>query len=87
VTDSKEDQMPTTYLVRGLTCGHCVGAVTAELDSLPGVQEVRVELVPDGASSVTVISADELDRAAVESALDRAGEYRLLDHGQGPEDS
>ena len=29
-----------TYLVRGMTCGHCVGAVTSELHTLGTVTDV-----------------------------------------------
>ena len=46
----------TTYTVTGMTCGHCVGAVTKELSGLPGVTEVAIDLVPDGGSTVTVSS-------------------------------
>ena len=37
-----------TYQVTGMTCEHCVHAVTAELGSLAGVTAVTVELVPPG---------------------------------------
>ena len=40
----------TTYAVTGMTCEHCVRAVTSELGALPGVQAVQVELVPGGSS-------------------------------------
>jgi len=66
-----------TYPVTGMTCGHCSTAVTAELSAVPGVQQVQVDLVAGGTSSVTVTSAQPLDRSAVESALDEAGAYRL----------
>jgi len=68
----------TTYAVTGMTCEHCVHAVTEELISLGGVSEVNVDLVPDGASSMTVISAAPLPDEAVSTALDEAGEYRLV---------
>jgi hypothetical protein len=38
---------------------------------------VNVELVPGGASSVTVTSAEPLADEAVSAALDEAGEYQL----------
>jgi copper chaperone len=67
----------TTRLpVVGMTCGHCVQAVTSELTALSGVQDVAVELIPDGTSVVTVTSAAPLDDAAVKAALDEAG-YEL----------
>jgi copper chaperone len=67
----------TTYPVMGMTCEHCVRAVTEELARLPGVAGVTVDLVPDGASSVTVTSAAPLSPEAVSAALDEAGGYRL----------
>ena len=37
--------MPTVdYIVTGMTCEHCVNAVTQEVSALPGVQEVAVDL-------------------------------------------
>lgn len=33
-----------TYEVRGMTCGHCVAAVSSELAKLPGVDDVAVDL-------------------------------------------
>jgi copper chaperone CopZ len=67
----------TTYAVTGMTCEHCVHAVTEQLTRLGGVAEVDVELVPGGESSVTVTSDVPLPEAAVSAALDEAGEYRL----------
>jgi copper chaperone CopZ len=62
-----------TLPVVGMTCGHCVHAVTQELTTLDGVQDVAVELVPDGTTLVTVTSAAPLDDAAVRAAIDEAG--------------
>jgi copper chaperone CopZ len=59
-----------------MTCGHCVQAVAQELTALHGVQDVAVELIPDGTSVVTVTSAAPLDDAEVQAALDEAG-YEL----------
>ena len=60
----------TTYTVTGMTCDHCVAAVTAELSSLPGVHQVRVEL---SSGSVTVDSDNLLSVDAVREAVDEAG--------------
>jgi copper chaperone CopZ len=46
----------TTFAVTGMTCSHCVTAVTEELSALPGVTEVSVDLVAGGTSTVTVTS-------------------------------
>jgi copper chaperone len=67
----------TTYSVTGMTCEHCVRAVSTELARLPGVTEVAVELVPGGESSVSVTSAAPLAADAVRTALDEAGGYLL----------
>ena len=66
-----------TYQVTGMTCAHCVRAVSAELAGLDGVREVTVELAPDGVSTVTVASEQPLSSDAVAAALDEAGDYRL----------
>ena len=67
----------TTYKVTGMTCGHCVNAVTSELTGLSGVSGVTVDLVPDGISQVTVTSEGPLPAGAVTEALDEAGGYLL----------
>jgi copper chaperone len=67
----------TTYPVTGMTCGHCVHAVSSELTKLGGVSEVSVGLVPDGASRVTVTRDAPLPDDAVRQALHEAGGYRL----------
>ena len=45
-----------TYQVTGMTCEHCVRAVSSELKTVDGVTGVTVELVPGGQSAVTVTS-------------------------------
>jgi copper chaperone CopZ len=67
----------TTYKVTGMTCEHCVNAVTSELTSLDGVSAVTVDLAPDGVSQVTVTSGSPLPDTAVTEALDEAGGYLL----------
>lgn len=63
----------TTIMVDGMTCGHCVNAVTEELSNLPGVTSVEVDLNAGGTSPVRVSSADRLDPAQVAAAVDQAG--------------
>lgn len=67
----------TSYQVTGLTCGHCVSAVTDELRALPEVNDVRIELVAGGVSTLSVTSSRPLDEQQVAAALDEAGDYRL----------
>jgi copper chaperone CopZ len=63
----------TTVLVSGMTCEHCVKAVTEELTALDGVQGVAIDLVTDGTSAVTVTSLTPLDAEVVRKAVDEAG--------------
>jgi len=66
-----------TYRVAGLTCEHCVRAVTDELTALPGVRDVGVVLVVGGTSTVRVVSDAPLADSAVRDAVDEAG-YTLV---------
>ena len=66
-----------TYQVTGMTCEHCLRAVTEDLARLDGVRDVSVELVPEGSSAVTVTSDGPLPADAVAAALDEAGDCRL----------
>lgn len=40
----------TTFNVQGMTCGHCVSAVTQELSAIDGVESVDIDLVAGGDS-------------------------------------
>ncbi len=66
----EEITMRRTYTVTGMTCGHCVNAVTTELSKLPGVEAVEVDLAT---GAVGVESTQPLDDAAVREAVDEAG--------------
>jgi copper chaperone CopZ len=65
------------FQVQGMTCGHCVHAVTEELTALGGVEQVAVDLVAGDVSTVTVHSAQPLAEDAVRAAVDEAG-YELV---------
>ena len=75
-----------TYQVTGMTCEHCVRAVTEEIESLAGVSAIAVHLVAGGISAVTVTSDAPLTTDAVAAALDEAGAYRLADGDAVPAD-
>jgi len=64
-----------TYAIKGMTCSHCVSAVSAELGQLPGVSGVLVDLA---SGTATVTSAQPLEVQAVRDAVDEAG-YELGD--------
>jgi copper chaperone len=66
-----------TFPVTGLTCGHCVGAITSELSVLAGVTDVQIDLVVDGTSTLKVTAEQELTDDEVAVALDEAGDYKL----------
>ena len=65
------------YRVDGMTCEHCVRAVSAEIGALPGVLDVNVDL-PSGA--VTVISTSPVPAQSIAEAVDEAG-YTLAPVG------
>jgi copper chaperone len=68
----------TTLHVTGMTCGHCVKAVTEELGAVEGVDSVAVDLVTGGTSAVTIVSAGPVSSEALRAAVDEAG-YELAD--------
>ena len=57
-----------TYLVTGMTCAHCVAAVTKELEAVEGAEQVEVRL--DSARAIVTGPADE---GAVVAAVEEAG--------------
>ena len=71
-----------SYAVTGMTCSHCVAAVSEELSALPGVTGVNVDLVAGGISTVTVVSDTPVAPDQIAAALDEAGDYRLADDQQ-----
>jgi copper chaperone CopZ len=66
-----------SYTVTGMTCQHCVASVTEEVQEVPGVQSVDVDLATGG---LTVTLADDaaadLDDTAIRVAVEEAG-YQL----------
>jgi len=66
--------MQTTINVSGMTCGHCVSAVTMELSLLPSVTEVDVDLE---SGQVTITSDAALEQEQLATAIDEAG-YELV---------
>jgi copper chaperone len=58
-----------TYSTPGISCDHCVTAITTEVGRIDGVSNVDVDLE---AKRVTV-TGDHLDDGAVRGAIDEAG--------------
>ncbi len=65
------------YAVTGMTCEHCVRAVSSEIGALPGVTDVAVELNAGGTSSVRISADAPLTDEQIAAALDEAGDYHL----------
>ena len=63
----------STFIVTGMTCGHCVSSVTEEVQDLSGVESVDVVLET---GTVTITSAEPIDESAVKAAVEEAG-YQL----------
>jgi copper chaperone len=63
----------TTFTVSGMTCGHCVAAVSEEIVKIHGVATVDIDL---NSGIVTVESAEPIDPDLITEAVDEAG-YEL----------
>jgi copper chaperone len=63
-----------TYIVSGMTCGHCVSSVKEEVSEVAGVEAVEVDLA---SGSLTVTSQEPVDVEAVRQAVADAG-YELV---------
>lgn len=64
-----------TYTVTGMTCEHCVAAVSAEVGKLPGVSGVQIDL----AGGELVVRGGGVQDEAVRGAVEAAG-YSLAVH-------
>jgi copper chaperone len=59
-----------TITVTGMTCEHCVNAVTAEVSRIASVRSVDIDLT---GGRVTVASDQPLDDAELKAAVEEAG--------------
>ena len=64
-----------TFDVTGMTCEHCVAAVSDAVGELPGVDDVEVDL-PSGE---VVVRGSDVDGEAVRAAVLAAG-YGVAEH-------
>lgn len=65
------------FTVTGLTCNHCVMTVTRAVAEVDGVSAVRIDLVPNGESTVHIDSDSDVDHGQVADAVTGAG-YQLV---------
>ena len=60
----------TIFLVPGMTCGHCKGAVTDELSKINGITNIDVDL---DTKKVTIESEAVVEWQVIVDAVDEAG--------------
>jgi len=58
------------FQVTGVSCQHCVNAITQEVSALPGVQRVQVAL---DNKTVTVEHAEQVNTDQIVAAINEAG--------------
>lgn len=58
-----------TYSVPGVSCGHCRAAITGEVEQVPGVTTIEVDLETKRVS----VSGNGMDDIAVRAAIAEAG--------------
>ncbi|HEX6289197.1 MAG TPA: copper ion binding protein [Herpetosiphonaceae bacterium] len=62
--------MTKEFNVPAISCQHCVNAITKEVTSLSGVQNVKVDL---GSKRVSVQADDQVSTDAIVNAINEAG--------------
>jgi copper chaperone len=62
-----------TVTVSGMTCGHCATSVREEVESIPGVTAVDVDVA---SGKVTIDSEAPIGTDAIQGAVEEAG-YQL----------
>ena len=65
--------MISNYTVTGMTCEHCVKAVTEEVGEIDGVSDVNVDL----SGSMSFSSDAPVELSTVEAAVAEAGDYTV----------
>jgi len=62
--------LTTEFTVAGMTCGHCVAAVTEELLGVDGVDAAEVDLAT---GAVVLTSESRINESAISAAVAEAG--------------
>jgi copper chaperone len=57
------------YSVEGMSCGHCVNAITGEVTKLVGIADVAVDL----RRKTVTVTGESVDDTAIREAIDEAG--------------
>lgn len=58
-----------TFTVPGMTCGHCVAAVSEELAKVSGVADSSIDLD----TKTVIVTGEHIDRSDLDAAIDEAG--------------
>lgn len=56
--------------IKGMTCGHCVKAVTEALEPIAGITDVKVDLDNDKA---TIYLSKDVDNEVIKKEIEEAG--------------
>ena len=67
----------SSFTVRGMTCDHCAASVRAEVEVIPGVSDVEVDVA---AGRVQVTASHPVAESQVREAVEEAG-YELVSAG------
>lgn len=59
--------------VAGMTCDHCVHAVTEELNKISGVTGVNIALNTDAPTPVNIVADNDISNADIKAAVEEAG--------------
>lgn len=70
MTNSVSETKTTTVTAPEIVCGGCAGSIKKALGNVPGVSEVEVDVAT---KKVTVSHGENVSRANIVEALDRAG--------------
>jgi len=68
------DATTFTFVVPGMSCGHCKAAVSSEVGAVAGVEHVDVDLD----SKVVTVTGVGIGREAIVAAIDEAG-YEVVE--------
>jgi copper chaperone CopZ len=68
-----ERMLHKTIHVDGMSCDHCIHAVTEEISEIPGVTGVSIDLYAGEISPVTIASDNEISDTDIAAAVDQAG--------------